>query len=84
MEKHWPRSSVLPNYRNKADAQQVDEFVEKIVKDQSMLFSECGLQREAVLEIVLKKIREQRRLQKDMPLTQEEVLYTDSASESSS
>lgn len=45
MEKHWPRSSVLPNYRNKADAQQVDEFVEKIVKHQSMLFSECGLQR---------------------------------------
>lgn len=85
MEKHWPRSSVLPNYRNKADVLQVDEFVKKLlVEDKSLLFPECGLQREAVLEIVLKKIRELRRQQKDIPLTQEEVLSTDSASESSS
>ena len=47
-----------------------------------LLFPECGLQREAVLEIVLKKMQEKQRKQKDIPLKQEDVLSTDSASES--
>jgi len=38
------------------------------------LFTECGLGKEAVLETVLKKIREQRRQQKERPLTIEDVL----------
>ena len=84
MEKRWPHNSVLPNYRNKAEALEVDKFVDKLVEDDTLLFPECGLQKAAVLEIVQKKIREQRRLQKDIPLTQDEVLSTDSASESSS
>lgn len=71
----------LPVYRNKADAIQVDKFVAKLVEDDTHLFTECGLGKEAVLEIVLKKIREQRHQQKDRPLTRE-VLSADSASES--
>ena len=63
---------------------EVDKLVERMVQDETLLFPECGLQKEAVLEIVLKKIREQRRQQKDIPLKQEDVLSTDSASESSS
>ena len=54
----------------------------KLVEDDTHLFTECGLGKDAVLETVLKKIREQRRQQKDRPLTREEVLSTDSASES--
>ena len=85
MEKRWPRNTVLPNYRNKAEALEVDKFVEKIVEDETMLYPECGLQKAAVLEIVLKKLREQRRLQKDIPVSQDEIIMsTDSASESSS
>lgn len=50
-----------------------------------MLYPECGLQKAAVLEIVLKKIRDQRRLQKNIPISQDEVVIsTDSATESSS
>ena len=54
----------------------------KLVEDDTHLFPHCGLGKEAVLETVLKKIREQRRHQKELPLTREEVLSTDSASES--
>ena len=54
----------------------------KLVENDTHLFTECGLGKEAVLETVLKKIREQRRKQKERPLTKEEVLSTDSASES--
>ena len=53
---------------------EVDKFVEKIVQDETLLFPECGLKKEA----------EQRRQQKEIPLVQEDVLSTDSASESSS
>lgn len=49
-----------------------------------MLYPECGFQKAAVLEVVLKKLREQRRLQKDIPVSQDEIMSTDSASESSS
>ena len=83
VEKRWPKGSALPNYRNKTEAMEVDKFVERMVQDETLLFPECGLQKEAVLEIVLKKVREQRRQQKDIPLKQD-VLSTDSASESSS
>lgn len=81
VEKKWPKGSTLPNYRNKVEAMVVDQFVEKIAQDESVLFPECGLRKEAILEIVLKKIREQRRQQKDVqiPLRQEDVLSTDSA-----
>lgn len=81
VEKRWPPGSALPVYRNKADALQVDKFVAKLVEDDTHLFTECGFGKEAVLETVLKKIREQRRQQKERPLTKEEVLSTDSASE---
>ena len=86
MEKRWPRNTVLPNYRNKAETLEVDKFVEKIVEDETVLYPECGLQKAAVLEIVLKKLREQRRLQKSIPVSQDEIIITstDSASESSS
>ena len=53
----------------------------KLVEDDTHLFTECGLGKEAVLETVLKKIREQRRQQKERPLTKEEELSTDSTSE---
>ena len=76
IERRWPKGSALPNYRNKTDAMEVDKFVERMVQDKTPLFPECGLQREAVLEIVLKIIREQRRQQKDIPLKQEDVLST--------
>ena len=50
-----------------------------------MLYPECGFQKAAVLEVVLKKLREQRRLQKDIPVSQDEIIMsTDSVSESSS
>ena len=54
----------------------------KLVEDDTHLFPECGLGKEAVLETVLKKIREQRCHHKELHLTREEVLSTDSASES--
>ena len=63
VEKRWPRGSALPIYRNEADAIQIDKFVAKLVKDDT--FPECGCGKEAVLETVLNKIREQRRQQKD-------------------
>lgn len=53
----------------------------KLVEDDTHIFPECGLGKEAV-ETVLKKIREQRLHYKELPLTREEVLSTDSASES--
>ncbi|KAL9976342.1 hypothetical protein ACROYT_G013633 [Oculina patagonica] len=86
VEKKWPKGSTLPNYRSKVEAMVVDQFVEKIAQDESVLFPECGLRKEAILEIVLKKIREQRRQQKDVkiPLRQEDVLSTDSAESESS
>jgi len=84
VERKWPRGNVLPNYRNKTEAMGVDKLVKKIVQDETLLFPECGLKKEAVQETVLKKIREQRRQQKEIPLVQEDVLSTDSASESSS
>ena len=65
VEKRWPRGSALPIYRNEADAIQIDKFVAKLVKDDTRLFPECGCGKEAVLETVLNKIREQRRQQKD-------------------
>ena len=65
VEKRWPRGSALPIYRNDADAIQIDKFVAKLVKDDTRLFPECGCGKEAVLETVLNKIREQRRQQKD-------------------
>lgn len=34
---------------------EVDKFVEKIVQDETLLFPECGLKKEAVQETVLKK-----------------------------
>ena len=64
-EKRWPRGSALPIYRSKTDAIQIDKFVAKLVKDDTRLFPECGCGKEAVLETVLNKIREQRRQQKD-------------------
>ena len=81
MEKRWPHGHDLPVYRNKADAIQVDKFVAELVQDDTHLFPECGLGKEAVLEIVLKKIREKRHQEKDRPLTREEFLSTESASE---
>ena len=54
----------------------------KLVKDDTRLFPECGCGKEAVLGTVLNKIREQRRQQREKPHTSEEVLSTDSASES--
>lgn len=54
----------------------------KLVEDDTHLFTECGFGKEAVLETVLKKIRQQRPQQKERLLTKEEVLSTDSASES--
>ena len=65
VEKRWPRGSALPICRNEADAIQIDKFVAKLVKDDTRLFPECGCGKEAVLETVLNKIREQRRQQKD-------------------
>ena len=53
----------------------------ELVQDDTHLFPECGLGKEAVLEIVLKNIREKRRQEKDRPLTREEVLSTERASE---
>ena len=53
----------------------------ELVEDDTQLFPECGLGKEAV-ETVLKKIREQRLHYKELPLTREEVLSTDSASKS--
>ena len=82
VEKRWPRRSALPIYRNKADAIQIDKFVAKLVKDDTRLFPEFGCGKEAVLETVLNKIREQRRQQKEKYLTSKEGLSTDSASES--
>ena len=82
VEKRWPRGSALPIYRSKTDAIQIDKFVAKLVKDDTRLFPECGCGKEAVLGTVLNKIRKQRRQQKEKPLTSEEVLSTDSASES--
>ena len=82
LEKRWLRGSALPIYRNKADAIQIDKFVAKLVKDNTRLFPECGCGKEAVLEAVINKVREQRRPQKEKYLTSEEVLSTDSASES--
>lgn len=54
----------------------------KLVEDDTHLFTECGFGKEAVLETVLKKIRQQKPQQKERHLTKEEVLSTDSASES--
>lgn len=82
MEKRWPHGSALPVYRNKADAIEVDKLVAKLVEDDTHLFPECGLGKQAVLETVLKKVREQRRQQKEKPLTREDVLSTDSATDS--
>ena len=55
VERKWPRGSVLPNYRNKTEAMEVDKFVEKIVQDETLLFPEGDLKKEAVQETVLKK-----------------------------
>ena len=82
LEKRWLRGSALPIYWNKADAIQIDKFVAKLVKDNTHLFPECGCGKEAVLEAVINKVREQRRQQKEKYLTSEELLSTDSASES--
>ena len=82
LEKRWLRGSALPIYWNKADAIQIDKFVAKLVKDDTRLFPEFGCGKEAVLETVLNKIREQRRQQKEKYLTSKEGLSTDSASES--
>ena len=82
VEERWPRGSALSIYRNRADAIQIDKFMAKLVKDDTRLFPECGCREEAVLETVLHKIRVQRRQQKEKPLTSEEVLSTDSVSES--
>ena len=79
---------MLPNYRIKADAEEIDTFVDKLVADSNVLFPECELKKAAVHEIVLKKFREERRQQKDTVtprlLSQDETDTTESASESSS
>ena len=83
VEKRWPRRSALPIYRNKADAIQIDKFVAKLVKDDTRLFPEFGCGKEAVLETVLNKIREQRRKRKQTTQTNSASESTESAESSS-
>ena len=79
---------MLPNYIIKADAEVVDEFVNKLAEDKAVLFPEFGLKKGAILEVVLKKFREQRRQQKDIAslVTHDDSTTetTESASESTS
>ena len=83
VEKRWPRRSALPIYRNKADATQIDKFVAKLVKDDTRLFPEFGCGKEAVLETVLNKIREQWRKRKQTTQTNSASESTESAESSS-
>ena len=69
---------MFPNYRIKADAKVIDEFVNKLAEDKAVLFPEFGLKTGAILEVVLKKLREQRRQQKD---TTSLVTHDDSTTE---
>ena len=47
----------------------VDKFVEKIVQDETLLFPECGLKKEAVQETVLKKLENKDGSRKKFPLS---------------
>ena len=67
VEKRSPKKygCVLPNYRIKADAEVIDEFVNKLAEYKAVLFPEFDLKKGAILEVVLKKLREQKRQQKE-------------------
>ena len=70
------------------DAEVIDKFVNKLAEEKAVLFPEFGLKKGTILEVVLKKFREQRRQQKDTasPVTHDDCTTetTEGASESTS